>query len=68
MIETLVYRVPDISCEHCDAAIRQEVGAVGGVTSVEVDLRTKLVSVHGGALDDRALRDAIDAAGYRVEP
>lgn len=62
--ETKTFSVPDISCEHCVAAITQEVGAVDGVTAIDVDLDTKLVSVSGG--DRAAIVDAIDEAGYDV--
>jgi copper chaperone len=64
--ETLVYTVPGMSCEHCEAAVTQEVSAVPGVARVDVDLATKLVSVHGTSLDDARLREAIDEAGYET--
>jgi copper chaperone len=60
------YTVPGISCEHCVAAVTQEVGQVAGVETVEVVLETKQVTVRGRGLDDRALRAAIDEAGYEV--
>jgi len=66
MSETVSYTVPGIHCEHCEAAIKQEVGAVDGVESVEVDLQQKRVRVSGERLDDRRLRGAIDEAGYDV--
>ena len=67
MAETLTYRVPGMSCEHCRAAVTEEVGAVPAVESVEVDLNSKLVRVAGVGLDDSALRAAIDEAGYEAE-
>lgn len=65
MSETVVYRVPGMSCDHCRRAIQEEVGRVAGVTAVDVDLDAKLVTVHGDA-PDNALRAAIDEAGYEV--
>ncbi len=62
----LTYTVPGMSCGHCEKAITEEVSGVAGVESVEVDLETKLVTIRGTALDDRALRDAIDEAGYEA--
>jgi copper chaperone len=53
-------------CGHCERAVRDEVGAVAGVSSVEVDLETKLVAVTGDSLDDAALRAAIEEAGYEA--
>jgi copper chaperone len=58
------YNVPDISCGHCVSAITEQVGAVADVTSVDVDLDTKTVSVVGGG--DAAIVAAIDEAGYGV--
>ncbi len=57
--------VPDISCDHCKAAIEGEVGTVPGVARVHVDVATKTVEVDGTASDD-AVRAAIEAAGYEV--
>lgn len=63
----ITYRVPGIHCEHCRRAIEQEVAPVAGVTEVQVDLQTKLVTVKGDGLSDAALRAAIDEAGYDSE-
>ena len=64
--DTITYSVPGIHCEHCEAAIKQEVAAIAGVELVQVDLVDKLVTVSGAALDDARLRAAIDEAGYEV--
>lgn len=62
---SLRYSVPAISCDHCKHAIEAEVGRVGGVASVVVDVETRSVLVDGTAPDD-ALRAAIAEAGYEV--
>jgi copper chaperone CopZ len=62
----LTYSVPAMHCGHCRAAVAEEVGGVSGVESVDVDLDTKLVVVRGPALDDAAIRTAIEAAGYQA--
>jgi copper chaperone len=62
----LIYTVPGVSCGHCRAAITAEVAQVAGVSSVDVDLDAKRVSVAGEHLDDAAIRAAIDEAGYDV--
>ena len=58
--------VPGMTCGHCEAAVRSEVGKVAGVTDVAVDLETKLVTITGVGLDHAALVSAIDEAGFEV--
>ncbi|MES1246532.1 MAG: heavy metal-associated domain-containing protein [Actinomycetota bacterium] len=65
-MEELTYSVPGMHCAHCERAVSDELSAVAGVSAVEVDLETKRVVVHGEALDDAALRAAIDEAGYEA--
>jgi copper chaperone len=65
-MEAKTYTVPGIHCGHCERAVKEEVGAVDGVESVDVDLETKVVSVRGNGLDDAQLRGAIQEAGYEA--
>ncbi len=65
-MERRQYVVPGMYCGHCEAAVRDEVSAVPGVESVEVDLQTKCVEVTGEPLDDPAIRAAIEEAGYEA--
>ena len=62
----LTYTVPGMSCGHCRTAITEELQKVAGVREVEVDLDAKRVSVTGDGVEDAAVRDAIDEAGYDV--
>jgi copper chaperone CopZ len=55
-----------MSCGHCEAAVKQEVSAVAGVTDVTVDLDSKDVTVSGVELDRQLIVEAIDEAGYDV--
>jgi copper chaperone CopZ len=66
MSETFTYSVPDVHCDHCRTAIAEDVSAVEGVEHVDVDLDAKTVTIRGTALNDAALRAAIDEAGYAV--
>lgn len=68
MGQTVTYSVPGMSCSHCEAAVKGELAGVAGVESVDVDLETKLVVVHGEALVGEALVAAIDEAGYEATP
>jgi copper chaperone CopZ len=65
-MDEVTYTVSGMSCGHCKAAVEGEVARVPGVEFVEADLDTKLVLVRGEALEDEALRAAIDEAGYEA--
>jgi copper chaperone len=64
-VATLTVLVPGMTCGHCEAAVTEEVSKVAGVTSVAVDLTTKLVTVVGSD-DASAIAAAIDEAGFEV--
>jgi copper chaperone len=64
---TIEYTVKGMTCGHCVSAVTSEVGAIDGVTDVKVDLASGVVTVASTApLDDKAVRDAVDEAGYEV--
>ena len=60
------YVVEGMSCGHCAASVSDEVSAVEGVTDVVVDLTTGRLEVEGADVNDEMVRDAVEAAGYRV--
>jgi copper chaperone len=66
MTEKLVFTVPGMSCANCEAAVGGAVSELEGISGVVVDLETKRVEVWGEALDESAIRAAIDDAGYEV--
>jgi copper chaperone CopZ len=59
-----------MTCGHCVKAVQEEVGALAGVTSVEVDLVPEAVSTvtvtASGPLDAAAVAAAIAEAGYNL--
>jgi copper chaperone len=64
---TRTYTVTGMSCSHCVRAVTEEVGEVAGVSDVTVDLDTGKVTVSAdGDLDDAAVREAVEEAGYEV--
>jgi copper chaperone len=65
-MDQTTYTVTGMTCAHCAAAVTEEVGAVPGVTSVEVDVAAGTVVVTGEEIDDGAVRAAVDEAGYGV--
>jgi copper chaperone len=60
----LTYLVAGMTCSHCTVAVTEEVTKVAGVHAVDVDLDTKLVTVHGSDVDSAAVVAAFDEAGY----
>ena len=66
MSDLVTFQVPAMHCDHCRNAVNNELLRVDGVESVDVDLETKTVVVHGSQLDLESLRAAISAAGYEA--
>jgi len=62
----LTFNVPAMSCGHCEASIKGEVGKLDGVRDIAVDLTAKVVTVSGDDLDHDAIVAAIDEAGFEV--
>jgi copper ion binding protein len=66
-METTTFNVKGMTCEHCVAAVTQELSALPGVHDVRVDLGSGEVAVQSEApLADEAVRAAVDEAGYEV--
>ena len=63
---TLTFEVPDMTCSHCEAAVKLQVDGVAGVEDVVVNLDTKIVVVTGVGLDRDEIVTAIDEAGFDV--
>jgi len=60
------YTVPGMTCGHCELSVRDEVEELAGVSSVEAHRTTGRLVVRGEAIDDAAVRAAVEAAGYQV--
>lgn len=64
------FQVTGMTCQHCVAAVREEVGALSGVSEVAVDLAPEGVSTvrvtSDAPLDVESVRAAIDEAGYEL--
>lgn len=66
---TSTYTVTGMTCGHCVSAVREEVGRIPGVESVDVDLASGRVVVESGApLTDSDVLAAVDEAGYEAVP
>jgi copper chaperone len=66
-MSTATYTVTGMTCAHCVNAVTEEVGAVAGVTDVQVDLESGAVTVTSDSpVDDAAVAAAVDEAGYAL--
>jgi copper chaperone CopZ len=68
MTTTATYTVTGMTCDHCARSVAAEIGALHGVSDVNVDLSTGVVTVQAGQpLDTSSVRDAVEEAGYSLE-
>ncbi|WP_209324314.1 heavy-metal-associated domain-containing protein [Brevibacterium renqingii] len=63
--------VTGMTCGHCEAAVKEELGALPGVSDVAVDLNaggdSPVTITSEAELDAAAIRAAVDEAGYEVK-
>lgn len=64
--EANVYTVSGMTCGHCVSSVSGEIGRVGGVTDVRVDLSSGAVTVVGAGYSDEEIRAAVERAGYTL--
>ncbi|AWT57026.1 heavy-metal-associated domain-containing protein [Mycolicibacterium smegmatis] len=64
-MSTTTYTVTGMSCGHCEASVREEVGGLAGVQGVEVSAKTGALTVTSeGDVDDAQVLAAVAEAGY----
>ncbi|MCI6573984.1 MAG: heavy-metal-associated domain-containing protein [Actinomycetaceae bacterium] len=72
MANSVELKVSGMTCMHCEMHVKEELSALDGVNSVDVELKPGEQSTVRVGLDadvsDDALREAVDeAGGYTVE-
>jgi copper chaperone len=66
-VVTASYAVAGMSCEHCAASVRDEVGTIAGVQRIDVDISSGRVTVTSDiTLPIADVRAAVEEAGYRL--
>ncbi|MFZ2175309.1 MAG: heavy metal-associated domain-containing protein [Rhodococcus sp. (in: high G+C Gram-positive bacteria)] len=66
-MSTATITVTGMTCDHCVSSVSEEIGAIPGVTSVDVDLASGKVTIESeDPLDPGAVSDAVQEAGYEV--
>ncbi len=67
MTDTRTYTVEGMTCSHCVASVSEEVQEIPGVEDVKVVLETGSLTVTSSQdLDDGAVREAVEEAGYQL--
>jgi copper chaperone len=67
MSQTASYTVTGMTCDHCVASVREEIGEIAGVSSVDVDLASGAVAVTSAEpLAEADVRAAVEEAGYSL--
>ena len=67
MSTTSTYTVTGMTCGHCVRSVKDEVQRIDGVSRVEVDLTTGVLTVESqGRIDDEVVTAAVEEAGYQV--
>ncbi len=65
MRDTISFYIPDMTCAHCEKALRQAIGTTLPDADVHIDLASHMLRVSGDAqLAEAAIRDA----GYTPQP
>ena len=61
------YTVTGMSCEHCVAAVTEEVRVLDGVLGVDIDLGSGELTIDSDrVLAPEQVRAAVEEAGYEV--
>lgn len=65
---TSKFKIEDMHCNHCVAAIKDAVSALDGINSVEVvlDSKTCTVDFNESKLSDNDICGAIDEIGFEA--
>ena len=66
-MSTETYTVSGMTCGHCVSSVSEEVGELPGVTDVQVELESGLLTVTSDApVGTDAVRGAVEEAGYQL--
>lgn len=66
-MKTVTYSVPNISCRHCTHTITMELSEIEGVSKVDADVQTRLVSItFEEPATEQVLKDALAEINYPV--
>lgn len=66
-MKAVTYSVPNISCMHCVHTIKMEISEIEGVSSVDADAKTRLVTIKfDEPATEQILKDTLAEINYPV--
>ncbi len=66
-MRTITVTVTGMNCGHCATAVREEIGEISGVNTVDVDLATGAVTIDSDTVvEPTAIKSAVEDAGYQL--
>lgn len=69
MMSKLLFKVENMSCQHCVKSIHDAVAGVVGVKEVKIDLKTKLVQIDYDEkfINQYILIEKIEDEGFNIQ-
>lgn len=66
-MKTRTLKIQGMSCSHCIAALKKELEKIRGLTVDSVEIGKAVVSNSSGEMDEKALREAVEEAGFTLK-
>lgn len=61
-----IIKIEGMKCENCSAHVKEALEALDSNLDVNISLFRKQATVEGENLNDEALKEAVEKAGYKV--
>ncbi|EFM25640.1 MULTISPECIES: heavy-metal-associated domain-containing protein [Peptoniphilus] len=61
-----IIKIEGMKCENCSAHVKEALEALDSNLDVKISLFRKQATVEGENLNDEALKEAVEKAGYKV--
>lgn len=61
-----IIKIEGMKCENCSAHVKEAIEALDSNLDVKISLFRKQATVEGENLNDEALKEAVEKAGYKV--
>lgn len=62
----MIIKIEGMKCENCSAHVKEALEALDSNLDVKISLFRKQATVEGENLNDEALKEAVEKAGYKV--